>query len=178
MAKQDKLTARQQRFVVEFATTRNHKESAIAAGYSIKIASVMGSKLMKNPKIRDAVNKINKKDERKMELTREGVLRELANALYRDIVGLQDSKGFVTTDLNKVPKALRSVIDGFEVSQDLDRDGNVVGQKIKCKIMPKAQAVDMAMKHLGAYAVDKQEKKISFNWDDLYGPLPEQKGEA
>ena len=178
MVKQDKLTARQQRFVVEFATTRNHKESAIAAGYSIKIASVMGSKLMKNPKIRDAVNKINKKDERKMELTREGVLRELANALYRDIIGLQDAAGFIVTDLRMVPKDLRSVIDGLEVYQDFDREGNKTGQKIKYKIMSKTQAVDMAMKHLGAYAVDKQEKKISFNWDDLYGPLPEQKGEA
>jgi phage terminase small subunit len=45
------LTPREARFVVEYARTRNAKQSAIAAGYSSKSATVLGPRCLRKPHI-------------------------------------------------------------------------------------------------------------------------------
>jgi phage terminase small subunit len=164
------------RFVVEYATSSNGRRSAINAGYSPKVAGVMACRLLKNEKVMDALKGIRDKDARKLKLTREKVLQELARGLFRDPIGLQNAEGFVVTDLREVPVELRTIIDGFEVTQDLARDEDgvlhPVSQKIKIKLVPKANVTDMAMKHFGAYAAEKQITKVGVDWDSLYGPSP------
>lgn len=167
------LTEMQERFVVEYATTANAKQSAINAGYSTKVASVVACKLLKSPIVSAMLQKIKDKDNRKFELTRERVLGELAKGLFRDPIGMEDAQGFVVTRLSDIPPELRAIIDGFKVTQDMgpDEDGNivVVRQRIEVKLVPKASVQDMAMKHLGAYAAEKSENKVSVNWDELHG---------
>jgi phage terminase small subunit len=166
------LTPRQERFVVEYCLDRNGQRAAIAAGYAPKAAGITASKLLTKPKIIAAILGVNKRDDKKLELTRERVLAELAKGLFRDPVGLQDADGFVVTDLRQVPPELRTIIDGFEVTQDLERDEDgvlqPVRQKIKVKLVPKASMVDMGMKHLGAYAAEKQVMRVGIDWDELY----------
>ncbi len=163
------LTERQERWVVNYATTGNGKQSAIDAGYSEKIAAVMACRMLKMPEVVAMLNKIKQKDNKKLELTRERVLAELAKGLFRDPVGLEDVNGFIVTSLKDIPPELRTIIDGFKVTQQLDEDGNPVSQKIEVKLVPKASVIDMGMKHLGAYAAEKQETKVSLDWDSLYG---------
>ena len=164
-----RLTERQLRFVVEYATTLNSRQSAINAGYSKKTASVIACNLMKKPEIAAALNKIKARDEKKMELTRELVLAELAKGLFRDPAGMEDANGFLVTSLRQIPPELRTIIDSFKVTQQLDLEGNPISQKIEVKLVPKASVIDMGMKHLGAYAAEKQESKVSFDWDSLHG---------
>lgn len=167
------LTPRQERFVVEYCVDRNGQRAAIAAGYSKKVASVTASKLLNKPLVIAAIMKVNSRDEKKLELTRERVLAELAKGLFRDPVGMENAEGFVVTSLREIPPELRTIIDGFKVTQQLadDGEGNYVpvSQKIEVKLVPKASMTDMAMKHLGAYAAEKQETKMSLDWDSLYG---------
>ena len=163
------LTPRQERFVVEYCVDRNGKRAAIAAGYSKKIAGNTACKLLSKPFIITAILKINSKDNVKLELTRERVLTELAKGLFRDPVGLEDADGFVVTSLRDIPPELRTIIDGFKVTQQLNEKGSIVSQKIEIKLVPKASVIDMGMKHLGAYAVEKTEAKVGFDWDSCYG---------
>jgi phage terminase small subunit len=170
--KSDVLTTRQERFVVEYATIGNGRQAAINAGYSEKIAAVMSCRLLKNSLVVAALTKIKKKDERKLEITRETVLMELAKGLFRDPIGMENAEGFVVMSLKDIPPELRSIIDGFEVTQQLDEDGTPYSQKIKVKLVPKASVIDMGMKHLGAYAAEKSVTKVSLDWDSMHDRSP------
>jgi hypothetical protein len=171
--KKKEFTERQERFIVEFATVANSRQAALNAGYSKKVAGVMGCRLLKMPAVVAALQKIKNKDERKLELTRETVLMELAKGLFRDPAGMENADGFVVTSLREIPPELRTIIDGFKVTQQLGDDGEgnyvPVSQKIEVKLVPKASVIDMGMKHLGAYAAEKQETKVSLDWDTMYG---------
>jgi hypothetical protein len=169
MKKSRSLTEREERFVVEYATSGNGKQAALNAGYKPKIAAVMACRILKKKEVVAVLNKIKMKDLKKLELTRENVLMELAKGLFRDPVGLENSEGFVVTSLKDIPQELRTIIDGFKVTQQLDEDGNPVSQKIEVKLVPKAAVIDMGMKHLGAYSAEKQEQKVSVDWDSLFG---------
>lgn len=158
--------------MVEYCVDRNGQRAAIAAGYSKKVAGVTASKLLTKPKIIAAILKVNTKDDRRLELTRERVLAELAKGLFRDLRGLVDEDGWFHGDLRKIPKELLDVVNGFDVEQTFgeDEEGSriVIGQKFKIRIIPKEKSQDMAMKHLGAYAAEKQEAKLSLDWDAMY----------
>jgi phage terminase small subunit len=166
-----KLTERQERWAVNYATTGNGTQSAIDAGYSKNIAGVMACRLLKIPEIVAIINRIKTKDEKKLELTRERVLMELAKGLYRDLRGLVDENGWFHGDIRKIPKELLDTVNGFDVEQTFgkDDDGNqvVVGQRMKIRIVPKEKFQDMAMKHLGAYANEDHTVKIGLDWDSL-----------
>jgi phage terminase small subunit len=164
-----KLTEKQERFVVVFATIRNGTQAAINAGYSKKVAGIVACKLLKRPDVMAILHRIKAKDEKKFELTRERVLNELAKGLFRDPVGLEDAEGIVVSRLKDIPLELRTIIDSFKVTQMFSKEGEVVGQKIEVKLIPKAAAIDMGMKHLGAYAAEKQETKVSLDWEQMYG---------
>lgn len=163
------MTGRQEKWVMNYATTGKGRQAAIDAGYSEKVASVVACRLLKNPEVISRLNSIREKDNRKMELTREKVLAELSKSLFRDPVGLQNDEGFIVTDLRQIPKELRTIIDGFKITQNLDEEGRPISQKIEVKLVSKSSAIDMGMKHLGAYAAEKQEQRISVDWDSLYG---------
>lgn len=154
--------------MVEYCVHRNGTQAAIAAGYSKKTAPVLAHRQLNNPLVQLAIAKIDKQDEYKLELTKEKVLGELANGLFRDPVGMQSEEGFVVTDLRKIPRELRTLIDKFEVFQYIGEDGRITSQKIKVTLTPKGQMLDMSMKHLGAYAAEKQVQKISLDLDGLY----------
>ena len=167
--KKSLFTPKQERFLIEYATIGNGRQAAINAGFSPTIAAKEACKILKKPEAISLLNSIKEKDEKKLELTREKVLRELANGLFRDPVGMEGSDGFVVTKLSDIPKELRTIIDGFKVTQIFGKKGDVVGQKIEVKLVSKASVIDMGMKHLGAYAAEKQENKVSIDWDALYG---------
>lgn len=175
----DGLTPRQERFIVEYCVHFDGKRAAIAAGYSTKTAQVTASKLLTKPRIAAAIQKVGAKDCKKLELTREKVLGELAKSLFRDPIGMENADGFVVTSLKEIPRELRVIIDGFKVFQQMEYDEEArvsrpVSQKIEVKLVPKASTIDMAMKHLGAYAPveTKNDNHLRLDWDSLYGRSP------
>lgn len=163
------LTERQERFVVEMATLGNGRQAAINAGYSQKVAGVVACRLLKNPIVVAELHKIKKHDLHRAEITRERVLEELARGLFRDPAGMENAEGFVVTRLRDIPIELRTIIDSFRVFQQFGKDGDIVGQRIEVKLVNKANVIDMAMKHLGAYAAEKHDEKVSFDWGSLFG---------
>ncbi len=56
--KVDKLTDKQRRFITEYVQSLNATQAAIAAGYSENGASVRGHELLRNSKVRAAINEM------------------------------------------------------------------------------------------------------------------------
>ena len=66
MAKEKELSAKQKKFCLEFRKNKGcATEAAIAAGYSVKSASSLGSQLLKNPKVLDYIDELRKDAQRK-----------------------------------------------------------------------------------------------------------------
>jgi len=105
-------------------------------------------------------------------LERGHVLEKVAQNLNRNLVDLVNPEtGYVISDLRLLPPQAHAYIDGFEVKQMFDEEGNIVGQTLKFKLSPNAAVQDMAMKHVGGYAPDKllvkSQQELTIDWDAL-----------
>ena len=183
MPKVDGLTDREEKFLVAYAATNNGRQSALEAGYSPKIASVMACRILKKPSAIAILNKIKRKDEKKYELTREKVLAELAKGLFRDIRSLFNPEGILVLNhsvingkatgktIHDLPIELTDSIVGVKQKVDCYTADDVEHIKVETevKILPKDRAIDMAMKHLGAYAPIKTENDNvqRIDWDSM-----------
>jgi hypothetical protein len=72
------MTRMMEQFAMEYALDGNGKRSAIAAGYSPKVASVQASTLLKNKEVQEAIDRFRRDSLRKFKLKAEDVLEELA----------------------------------------------------------------------------------------------------
>lgn len=140
-----KLTDKQKRFVAEYLVDLNATAAAIRAGYSEKTACEQGSRLLANVKVQEEIQKRQKGLQRKLEITQERVLQELASIAFAngaDFVtvnrnGLLDIKA--TTD---VPREKLPAIAGIKYNQT----------GVEIKLHDKVRALELLGKHLGVFA--------------------------
>lgn len=167
-ARKGSLTDQQRKFVTEYVKDYNGVRAAKEAGY--KHPKVMAAKLLKKPDIKAEVGRHHKDNENLSILERERVLEELKVIVTRNIKDLVDEKGIVK-ELHELPDDIARAIDGIKVKQMFDAEGEVVGQTIEIKLVPKLPAIDLAMKHLGLYSDTKVEHSgtIHLDWDSLLG---------
>lgn len=164
------LSAKQQAFVVEWLVDYNGTQAAIRAGYSPGTAVVKASQLLANPKIKPIIEHLKKKDLEQANLSKESILARVSNNLHRNLCDLVDDRGNCVSDLRKIPERAHAWIDGLEVRQDFDDEGNVVGQTIKYKLAGNTPIQEIAMKHRGLFAAEKQEVQVQLDWDKLCQP--------
>ncbi len=89
------LNPKQRIFVREYLKDKNATRSYIAAGYGKKGAAVGASKLLRNPKVAEAVEKGLARLEVKLELSAEKVLTRLSEFAFQPLNGkeLKNSAG-------------------------------------------------------------------------------------
>lgn len=167
------LTEREKRFCHEYCIDLNAKQAAIRAGYSPKAASVQGTKLMKKPTIKRAIGFMLRKVDKKSELTAQDVTEQLKYVVTRSGADFIDRETGKLKPLNKLPKRALQSIDGIEQKVTTLRgpDGEEIGETVetKIKLVPKASAIDMALKHFGMYAAEeKRVQVLMIEWDKLY----------
>ena len=143
----DKLTDKEKMFLTEWTIDLNASRAAKEAGYKGK-ADVVGSQLLKKPKIKAAIKEIMTPVLKKAELTRENVLEQLYNFLFRDIAEFIDGDGYLVSNPATLPPHVRQSIDSWECFHDYDEDGNVTKKRWKVKCVSKSAAIDLAMKYL------------------------------
>lgn len=83
-----KLTTKQKKFADEFIKTGNATQSYKATGYSVKsdnVAGVEGHKLLRNPKVKNYINKKMKEIEDKQIAKADEVLKHLTAAMRGEI---------------------------------------------------------------------------------------------
>ncbi|MFZ9343493.1 MAG: terminase small subunit [Candidatus Nanopelagicaceae bacterium] len=164
--KEAKLTDKERAFIAEYQVDYNATRAAKAAGYSEKTAQVTGAKLLSKPHIARAIGASQQAKIEKLELSAEEVLKQLYYCVTRSAKDFCDEEGKIITDVSKLNARACATIDGIEQDVYFDNEGNQ-HVKTKLKLVPKASAMDMAMKHKGLFAPTKIESKSVLNWDAI-----------
>ena len=165
----DRLNDRQRRFALEYLIDCNGTRAAIAAGYSKKTASVKAAKLLQHKLIKRVIGKSELLSRKRLEATREDVLEQLAYCATRSGADFVDEQGNLIQNINDLPIRAQNAIDGIEHEEFYDAEGTLVKVKRKLKLVPKASAIEMAMRHKGLFAPEKQVIKYNIDLDSLLG---------
>lgn len=152
MPKGDKLTNLQERFKNNILKGMNGKDAYIKAGYKARgaAAEVNASRMLRNAKVRRAVDAARAKASDKAEVTQERILREEMRLAFVDPRKLCDENG-VTIPLHKLPDDIARAITGLEVI--IQADGS---PKYKYKFSDKGKSLERLERHLGMFKKDAQ----------------------
>jgi len=164
------LTPKEEAFVQEYLMDFDASRAAKAVGYAANCARTRGTKLLSNPKIQAALKVVMNKTAKENELTREKIIEQLKFCALRDFKDFVDEEGNLLP-IRKMSKSARCAIDGYKQRTKTfvnDNGEEITTVETELKLVPKAAAIDMGMKHFGGYAAEKHEIKHSVDWDALY----------
>src|SRR4051812_36531980 len=82
---EDSLTPREAAFVGAYVAIRNATKAAETAGYSAKSAHVIGSRLLKKPRVAAAIKTEIERITRKYEVSAERTVQEMAAIAFSDL---------------------------------------------------------------------------------------------
>lgn len=161
------LTVRQRRFAEEFLVDLNAAAAAVRAGYSPTGSQVTGSRLRNNEEIAALIQKGMDRRSRRVEITADRVLREIARVALSDVRGLLDAEGNLKP-LHEMADEVTASIASFEVVTK-----RVPGSKpaevehvAKVKLCDKLRALDMLSKHLKLFS-ERVEHDVSDSLAEL-----------
>lgn len=129
-----KLTPRQAAFIPEFLATGNATASAIAAGFSVKGASVAGTRMLRNASVQEALQARQSADATRLSIKREDVVAGLLEAVDQArvqsnpmamVAGLRElgkMMGFYAPELKKVDLNVQGKVDMDRLNQLTDAE--------------------------------------------------------
>ena len=120
VAENPRFTHLQQRFVQEYLIdSTNARAAAIRAGYSPINASNEAYKMLRKPHIVEAIEEGRKDLSKRVGITQERVLQELAKIAFAsigDIVTINAETGETEVDLTRLPKDVLSAISDVNIT--------------------------------------------------------------
>lgn len=174
-----KLTAKQQRFCDEYLIDLNATQAAIRAGYSPKTAEQLAYQLLQKTSVQNQISELQKKREKRTEITQDSVLHELALIAFAkasDYARVVEKDAMVEVDGNMVPVL---DVDGNQVkyrtvepilTDELTEDQKKAIAVIKkgrdgfeIKPYSKIQALELLGKHLGMFTEKVEVKNTTPN---------------
>lgn len=168
-----RFSDKQRAFVRRYLIHHDATKAAIEAGYKKTSAYQTGAKLLKTKVIQTAIGKQELKIEKEWKIEARDVLQQLYYCLTRDASDFADSTGKLITDVSKLNARARASINAIEqeVTTLYDREGNESGQRVKTKLrlVPKEEAIRMAMTHKGMFLKPEAdgEKKYEIDWEKI-----------
>jgi phage terminase small subunit len=161
-------TPKQRLFVREYCRHLNATRAAIAAGYSENSAKVTASRLLTNANVSAEIARITVKTCKKLEISAEDVLRELARLAFLDPRNFYDANGALR-DVTELDDDTAACIAGMEV-QDVYQGQGVDRVKIgvcrKIKFADKGANLERLGRHLKLFT-DKVEHSGTVEQVDL-----------
>lgn len=160
------LTPRQSLFVLEYLKDQNATAAYKRAGYksSGSAAEVGASQILRNPKVKDAIEdglaKLRQKVEEETGVTLKRVIEEIAKGAFFDPRKMFHADGS-PKQITDLPDAEASALAGLEVLEQFEGAGQdrvFVGYLKKFKLSDRKGYLDMLMKHLGGYEQDNKQK--------------------
>lgn len=141
------LTAKQRRFVEEYLIDLNATQAAIRAGYSARRADAIGYENLRKPEIAAAVAAAQEDRSRRLSITADGVLRELASLCFSSVshFGIDD-RGNVVTLPDAPERAMQAV---SAIRKKAVHRGGEVEYTTELKLWSKPAALRLAAQHLG-----------------------------
>ena len=158
----DLLEPRQYRFVEEYLVDLNATQAAIRAGYSEKTARQMGSENLTKPVIQEAINRMVAARSKRVQITQDMVLRELAMIAFVDIRQAFDADGNLLP-IKDMPEEVARAVAGLDISHDKIRsvgdgdDKQTVEEMTKrLKLIDKKGSLELLGRHLKLFGADNQ----------------------
>lgn len=147
------LTQKQCAFVDEYLVDLNGTQAAIRAGYSAKTAHVTACRLLKNVKVKPVIQASMDARAKRLEISADNVLRELARigfADIRDLVGWDEEHVWYRPSGQLTDEQAAVVSEVFsEAHSFTDTDGTVrTTLKLKLKTYDKLAALRDLGRHL------------------------------
>jgi len=140
-----RLTDRQRRFVEEYLVDLRPAAAALRAGYGAKCAVATGNRIKNLPHVRAAIEEAMKERGKRLGITQDRVVLELARIAFADI------REFVDWDAGGVTlKASRELTPQQTacVSEIVENAGKS-GKGLRIKLHGKTQALAALARHLG-----------------------------
>jgi phage terminase small subunit len=149
------VTLKQARFVEEYLLDLNGKQAAIRAGYSATTGEVQASRLLRNAKVRAALEAAMQARSRRTQITADGVVTELAKLAFSNIFDfvMVQSDGSVFVDLSRVPRDEVAALHEITIDEYTENAGEEARKvkRIRIKLCDKKSALDSLARHLGVF---------------------------
>jgi len=151
MTQRTKLTAKQEAFCQEYLIDLNATQAATRAGYSARVAGVIGYENLGKPQIASRIKEAMAERERRVHITQDRVLQELARLAFSDL-----RRAFKDDGSLKLPQewdddtaAAMAGVDTITSSMGGEEEAAVSLTTKKVKVFDKGAALTLAMRHLG-----------------------------
>jgi phage terminase small subunit len=146
-----KITHLQERFKNNILKGMDGKTAYIKAGYKARgsAAEVNASRLLRNAKVKTAIEEAQKKAANKAEVTCERLLKEYAKIAFLDPTLLFDENGYLK-DVHQLDKAVAAAIGGMDILHRKTYNGEIETTK-KIKLIDKKGALDSLARIKGMF---------------------------
>lgn len=157
----------QQRFVEHYLVTLNAAKSARLAGYSHNNAGEQGYQLLRYPSISKALRKAMARRAKRLEITSDNILREIARIAFSDIRSIMefDSNSVKVKDSSKIHSDAAAAIQSVEHHRTEGEKSS--SSTVKVKLHDKIRALDLAGRHLGLWAKEDDDELKKMSLQDL-----------
>lgn len=141
------LTAKREKFAIEYLVDLNATAAAKRAGYSEKSAVDIGPRLLKDPDVLALIEKRRVKISEKTGLTVEKLDEHLTRIAFSDLGRMFDEQGELLP-IHAMDADSRASLAGFDV-EEIAAEGVVVGRVKKVKVLDRLRAIELGYKRLG-----------------------------
>ncbi len=152
------LTAKQQRFVVEYLVDLNATQAAIRAGYATKGAKDQAYQLMQRPVIAAAIKEAMEARNQRTQVDADYVLNRLTEIDQMDLLDILDDDMSIKP-LSKWPKVWRQSLSGFDIAEMFEgvgKERDLIGLMKKIKWPDKVKNLELLGKHVNVNAFREQ----------------------
>lgn len=166
------LPLRQVRFVLEYLKDLNGTQAAIRAGYSPRHACVEGSRLLANPRVKEAIERAEEQAQARTQVTIDHILRELARVAFADVteVAYFENGKLVIRDTAVLERDTRCAI--AELSESTGRT-----HSRKVRMHDKLKALELLGRHLGMFK-DKVDVDVQLSIPEILAELKKRREAA
>lgn len=152
------LTAKQQRFIVEYLIDLNAAQAAIRAGYAVKGAKDQAYQLMQRPEVVAAIKSAMEARNQRTQVDADYVLNRLTEIDQMDLLDILDDDMSIKP-LSKWPKVWRQSLSGFDIAEMFEgvgKERDLVGLMKKIKWPDKVKNLELLGKHVNVNAFREQ----------------------
>jgi phage terminase small subunit len=166
------LTPKEKIFVEEYVIHHSGAKASRAAGYKGD-HSTTSSEILRRPRVKRAIWFLERKLCEARRLKADTVVEQLYFCLARTVLDYVDEKGKLLP-VSQLSRAAAAAVDGVDQVERswVDSEGNEHHEvTTRLKLVPKAAAIDMAMKFKGLYQGDTVQHTHTVaqtDWNALY----------